>query len=105
MRPSFAFDAELFPAGAREAVEARASVFLGQAPFAVDPAHLLDAVEGGIEGAFFDAGHVVRELLDAAADAVAVRLAEAQGFEDEEVERALGKIRLLLHGSRVPLCF
>jgi hypothetical protein len=79
----------LFEAGAGEAVVLGLASAFRELPFGTDPAGLFDAVEGGIEGAFFDAEELVADTLDAGGDAVAVHGFVLEDFEDEEIEGAL----------------
>jgi hypothetical protein len=52
---------------------------------------MLHAMERGIEGAFLDAEHVRRRLLDAAGDGVAMERSLLQHLEDQEIEGSLEK--------------
>src|SRR5580698_513329 len=58
--PMFGFKLELFAAGSRQAVEARAAAFLGDTPFRFDPALVLQAVKSRIEGALVHLQGVLR---------------------------------------------
>src|SRR5439155_985186 len=70
-----------------------------QAPLALHPAALLEAVEGGVERALADLEDLAGELLDPAGGGVAVGGAPGEGLEDEQVERPLEEVeRGLGHG-------
>jgi hypothetical protein len=60
-------------------------------------------MKGGKEGARFHAEGAVRDLLDAAGDAEAMELIGADGFEDEQVERALKQGSLGLVQRKAPV--
>src|SRR6185437_8801852 len=93
---------ELLPAGAREPIVSGPARVFGLPPLGVEPAGAFESLEGGEQGAGIDPEHPARDLLDAAADAVAVHRLETQRLEDEQVERALDDIgvRLLHERSR-----
>src|SRR5579884_1257706 len=80
--------AELFAARSRELVVAGAAVVFRGAPLGLDPSVKQQPLERGIERAFFNLQHFMRNLLDALGDAVAVHAAQAQRLEDEHVEGA-----------------
>src|SRR3954462_2104017 len=82
--PAGGLVAELFASLGGESVELGAAVVFGDAPLGLDPAFAGHAVEGGIEGAFFDAEDVVGGALDPAGDAAAGHRAPGEGFEDEQ---------------------
>src|SRR5688500_14899056 len=90
--PRARLGAELGAAASGEAVVLGAPVVLREPPLGLDPAALLQAVEGGVEGALLDAEGVVGRLADPARDGVAVARAPAEGLEDEDVERALEEL-------------
>ena len=58
---------------------------------------MLEAIERGVEGALLHDELVGAHLLDAEEDAVAVELAEGDGFEDEQVEGSLHEVDLFGH--------
>src|SRR5262245_59818913 len=60
---------------------------------------MLEAVERGIEGALLDQQLLARDLLDAEQHAVAVKRPERNGFQDEQVERALQQLGRRRHVS------
>src|ERR1700759_574578 len=66
------FGAELFAAGGSERVKAGAAIRFGHFPFGFDPALKEEALQRGIERAFFDSEDVLRDALDGERDAVAV---------------------------------
>jgi len=95
--PGFALALELGAAGGGDGIEAGLAVGLGGSPLGADPALLLEAVEGGVEGALLDLEDFVGELLDALGDGPAVFGLEGDGLEDEEVEGSLDEIVWLSH--------
>src|SRR5262249_22634864 len=72
-----------------EGVEARAAVVFGGAPGAFDPAALLEALEGGVEGAVVDEEGFAGAALDGECDAMAVVRRGGKDAQDEEVEGSL----------------
>jgi hypothetical protein len=84
--PIVAFFGEFFAAEGSELVEAGAAVVFADAPFGLDPAVLLHAMEGGIEGTFFDAEDVVGDALDVQGDSPAMHGLALQALQDEESE-------------------
>jgi hypothetical protein len=53
---------------------------------------MLEAIQRGIERALLDQQALLRDLLDAEQDAVAVQRSQRNGLEDEKVERALQQL-------------
>src|SRR5205814_749659 len=90
-------DAELLATGARQFIVLGAPVVVRRAPLGTDPAVALEPVQGGVERPLRDlergAGHVVQSLRDRPA----VLRAERERFEDQEVERPLGEIQMVVH--------
>src|SRR5262249_10738472 len=70
-----------------EAVRLDAVAVLRLAPRADDGAVLLEAVEGGKEGAGLDHEGAARDLLDALGDREAVSRLERERSQDQEIER------------------
>jgi len=70
--PAAGFDREMFSAERREGVEARAAIVVGEAPCTLDPAALLEALQGRVEGAMIHEKGVPRSRLDGDDDAVAM---------------------------------
>ena len=95
---------ELAASFRREAVVAGAAVVLGRAPERRDPAAILESMQRGIEGSMFDLEHVVRPVRDGVRDGVAVRRANRESLEDEEVECALQELRPASAGFHVSAC-
>ena len=75
-------------AGLAQAIDAHPPVAVGGAPFGLHPGLQLEALEGGVERALFHRKDVGRGELDLLGDAVAVKGGAAQGFQDQQVERA-----------------
>jgi len=97
--PLVGFGGEASAALSGEGVVPGAAVVLALAPLTAEVAFVFEPVEGGIERALLDDELLARDLLNAEEDAVAVELAERDGFEDEKVEGALEEIGgLLRHG-------
>jgi hypothetical protein len=91
------FVPELLAAAGSEGVVFGFAVVFGDAPFGGEEILALEAVEGGVEGALFDGEGSAGDLFDAQEDAVAVKAAEGDGFEDEEVEGALEEFGFPMH--------
>ncbi len=68
------------------------AVVVGKAPLGLDEAALLEAVEGGIEGAVLDVEVVLGGGTDPGGDGVAVAGSPAQGLENEDIEGALEEV-------------
>lgn len=79
------FNAELFTAGASEGVEAGAAVGVSDSPLGFDPALEKKALEGGVQGAFFDGEDVAGDVFEGEGDAIAVEGGAGEGFKDEHV--------------------
>ena len=92
--PAVGLLAQAAPPRGGEAVELRAAVVLGHAPFGVEKALVLEPVERGVERALFDEQRALRDLLDAGQHAVAMQRAERHRLEDEDVERARKEVGL-----------
>jgi hypothetical protein len=60
---------------------------------------VLEAVQGWVERALLDPEQFVGDLLDALGDRPAVGRLEGDRAHDEEVERALNQVSLILHAS------
>ena len=82
------FDGQLPPARRRQPVVLRAPAELRHRPFGLDPALVLEAVQGRVERALVDLQHVLGDLLDAFGDRPAVQGILLQRAQDEQVERA-----------------
>src|SRR5688572_2430603 len=80
---------------ARELVVLGAPILLAHPPLRIDPRLLLESVEGGIQRPFLDAQCFAAELLDPAANAVAMHRSPAQSLEDHDLECAVQQF--LLH--------
>src|SRR4051812_48571858 len=87
--PAIGLRLELAAALWRQAVIARAPVVFGGTPERRDPAAVLEAVESRIERAVLDLKNIFRTMLDGVGDGVAVRGAERQRLEHQDVERPL----------------
>src|SRR5687768_15044965 len=81
-------DAQLFPAGGGDGVEARAAFGGGLAPLGLDPALFLEPLERRIERSLFDSEHVARQAPDVLGDAIPVQRPDAERLQDQHVERA-----------------
>src|SRR5690242_1686743 len=79
------FGSELLAAKGGELVVAGTAIPNGRAPFGGNPALDEHALQGRVEGAFFDLQDVVGDELDGIGDFVAVHLPRAgERFQDEE---------------------
>jgi len=88
--PLFGFERELFRAFFGDRVELCFAIVVGGAPAGGDPALLLQAEQGSVDGALVQFEDVFADLLDTAGDAEAVLRAEGvERFEDHEVEGSL----------------
>src|ERR1700722_2910611 len=90
---------ELLRAFCGDRVELCFAVVVGGAPAGGDPALLLEAEQGSVDGAFVQLEDVFADLLDAAGDAEAVLRSESvKRLEDHEVEGALEDVGFGRHG-------
>ena len=88
--PPFAdFFRQLFASRCRQVVEARATIVVGDPPFAADPAGGLEPLECRVERSVVHEEGALRRVLDGERDAVAVVRAEGQRAQNQEVERPL----------------
>ncbi len=100
LAPAVGFFLESFEAGFGDGVVLGLAIVFGGAPVGVDPAILLEAQQGGVEGALVDAEQIAGDLLKASGNGVGVAGTEGgEGAQDHEIERSLenGDGRLLLH--------
>src|SRR5207302_624661 len=74
--PAFGFRGELLASGSSQRIKFCPPVVLARPPLRRDPALLLDAQQRRIEGALIEVQHVVRDLLNALGNAVAVLAAK-----------------------------
>ena len=86
--PQSDFGLELGAPGAAQLIVLRPAIVLGIAPLGGEESVFLEAVEGGVEGPFFDEEVAVGDGLDPFGDGVAVAGAPGECFEDEDIERA-----------------
>ena len=91
-RPARQLRRELLASARTQAIELCFAVFLGVAPFGVEPALLFHAMERGIEGAFFDLELVACGLLDPAENGESVHRSPGERLEDEQVEGAADEV-------------
>jgi hypothetical protein len=92
--PLVDLEAERAAALPGDGVVASAAVVLGGLPVALDVAFVLEALEGGVEGALVDVEASFGKLLDAFAESPAVHGLEGEGLEDQEVDGAAEGIGL-----------
>jgi hypothetical protein len=98
--PLGGFERELLRACWCNRVELCLAIVVGGAPAGRDPALLLEAEQGSVDGALIQFEDVFADLLDAAGDAEAVLGAEGmERFEDHEVEGALEDVGSFGHGT------
>src|SRR6185312_3041933 len=101
--PARRLGAKLLAAAGGELVELGAFALVGEPPLGLDPLALLEAVEGGVEGAVEHLEGAAGGGADHARDGVSVPRAPGEGLEDEDVERALEEVGLWRHV--IPSCF
>ena len=77
-----------------QVIETRAAVVGRESPLALDPAIQFQALESGVQGAFFDAQQIVGQLLNPLGDGIAMQMARPQYFEDEHVQRTRQEVGL-----------
>ena len=65
---------------------------LGLSPLGVEPARALEPLQRREQGTGVDLEHAARDLLDPAGDAEPVHRLEAEGLENQHVERALNYV-------------
>jgi hypothetical protein len=94
--PLCSFFPELAMAGFREPVETSAAVVLRFAPGGREPAGFFHAMEGGKERAGFHAEGAMGNLLNPPRDAQPMHLPIANRFQDQQIQRSLQQIRLIL---------
>src|SRR5262249_31308075 len=86
---------------AREAIELRFAIVIGDSPLAGDRAFLLELDERGVERAVIDQHAVAADLLDAARDTVPVlRTHCLESLEHHQGERTLPNVGLFVHAYR-----
>src|SRR5262245_50150053 len=90
--PGFQLALELPSPLARQRVELRVAPEIGRLPLGANPALLLEAMERGIERALADRQRVAGEQLNALGDPPAVQRLARDGFQDEQIQRALEQI-------------
>ena len=90
-------DVELFAAGFRQRVEARAAVVLGRSPVGHDPALVLEPVQRRIERALPHLEQIVRDLLNPLRDRPSVHRFQGDGPHYQKVESALQDVGLIAH--------
>src|SRR5690606_21418882 len=90
--PRHCLRAEMLAAFGSELVDPGAPPLLRLLPLGRDPAFLLHPIEGGIERAFFNLEAVAGEQADLLSDGVTVESADAENFENDQIERALEQV-------------
>src|SRR5689334_14106734 len=90
--PIGCLELELLSSGAGELVELGSPRLLGLPPFGVDEALSLEALQRDEQRPGVHLEHAARDLFDAARDPEPVQRLQAEGLEDEQVERALDDI-------------
>jgi hypothetical protein len=75
-------------AGSGEFIDAGAAAVFGLDPRGFYELVALQAMEGGVKGAFLDAQEAFGDGLDVEGDAKAMIGATGERFEDEEIERS-----------------
>src|SRR5262245_47050725 len=90
--PVVGFDGEWLFAFALERVIPCPPRILRVAPLGVEQPGALEPLERGEQRAWIDFEDAARDLLDAPSDAETVHRLEAEGFEDQHVQRALNDV-------------
>ena len=93
--PAAIFPVELLPPFLGKVIVFRFSVVFGDAPFGFDPTLTLKSVKRRIQRPLPHREHFPRPILDALADAKAVRRFTAEDFENQHIQRSLQEVRLL----------
>src|SRR4051812_5999270 len=81
------------PAGGCDAIEARPTAIVADAPCARDMAVILQPLQGRVQGALVDFDQAGRVRLDVLADPPSMLWLPGQCLEDEEVERTTQGVR------------
>jgi len=76
-------------------VVARAPIVLGGLPFTLDPAVVLETLQGGVDRALVDVEPPLGELLDAQSDPPAVHRLQRERLQDQEIDAAAERIGFL----------
>jgi hypothetical protein len=79
---------EVAQSGIGEAVDAGGAAFGGHSGFRFEPSFPEHALEGRVEGAFFDLEELIGDLFDVLDESIAVHRAEAEGLEDHHFQGA-----------------
>src|SRR4051812_24544660 len=83
---------ELPPAATRQVVELGVAPGLARLPLGLQPPARLEAMERRVQRALLNLQHVLRHLLQALGDGVAVQRPERDDLQNQKIERALEKI-------------
>src|SRR5467141_3297697 len=94
------FSLKLFAALASEGVKLRFPAGGRVFPLRLEPALLLETVEGGIEGPLGDLEEIPGNLLNTLGDGVAVNRTSGDNLEDEHVESSLEELHFFLGHRR-----
>jgi hypothetical protein len=76
----------------RQPVELRLAATLGHLPFGREDLAILQPVQRRIERPLRHLDDIARDLLEPLRDRVAVQRTQREDFQNQEVERALGKV-------------
>src|SRR5579864_1291085 len=90
--PFAGFERQLQPALGRQPVKFGAAIVLRSSLFDGNPAALDEAMQRGIERTLLDLQHFVGVEFDGLGDGVAVRRAEKERAENQEIESALQEL-------------
>src|SRR5260221_12847269 len=88
-----------------DGVEFRLPVILRNTPTGGDRSVELEAIERRVEGPFLHLQHFVRKEVNGLSDGISVHRAALQRVQDQQIERALQKIREsgFAHRPRAPM--
>src|ERR1700674_4400481 len=100
--PIVCFTLEVAAPQPRERIKFGAAIVLAGSPLCLNPAFLLELVQGGIERAVADLENVAGDLLEADADGEAVERLESENFEEKKIESALDEVGGFGHNGVLP---
>src|ERR1051326_2685156 len=83
--------------GAGQRVILRLALVFAFTPFGRDPAFMFQPVQGRVKRSLRDLQRILRNLLNAEQDAVAMQRPERHGFQNQHVQSALEDIDLFTH--------
>jgi hypothetical protein len=97
--PPGSFDEELFPALRGETVEPRFAIVFRLAILGNNESLFQEPLQSWVERSMADLEHIVGPLFDGLRDRVPVRTAEGERLQNQQIERALQKIQMVVKSS------